>query len=72
MGLVFLAQDDENSSMRALECGLLATSFVVFTVFLCILVRHWIARWSSGTTQEDGVSTEEIEIGPIFPINFEV
>ena len=45
MSLVFVAQDDD--SRRTLVLILLATSYVVFSVFLCCLVRNrtWAMKW---------------------------
>ena len=45
MSLVFVAQDED--SRRTLVLVLLATSYVVFAVFLCCLVqnRTWAMKW---------------------------
>jgi hypothetical protein len=54
MTLVFVAKDDENSR-RILAGVLLATSFVVFTVLLCSLVRVHLRTviGRSGTNEQD-------------------
>jgi hypothetical protein len=58
LSLVFVAEDNKNSR-QTLVGILLATSYVVFTVFLCSLVRNRILR--SATKQQD--VSKKIEIG---------